>query len=514
MSMAGQQARDLVVLPEGVNGWMKALDHYAEISMDIAYLRQSLKSYSSVVTPHQSCASIQSASEDTLLDSGNQLAWACQTSNDNDMWVLTNVLEYVDDDTLYNTAVLIGDGEIQIRYRKSHVSGTGAVLSQPETPDAQHFKLRGTEFGIVICADIQYSEPLGTYYEKGIYNILFQTAFSNLPPLLGTAAQLAQGASRALQLNVVMANTIDRDNMKGGGGIFSLGRVLDLWFDASVSSGVFMTSAELPRIKKRVNYKNPMEEYQGVYVSPNDALNAVPADTLVKGAELEACGLGWMDPTFNLPVPCVHMPQDGTVVSAPGVDFYTGVTEFTCEATYQFQAADKQPDDQVPFVLIPFVLPSPGSEASPDGFTSLMCAVVPCPGYGSPNNDCSPVFNDQGVMLYEDYGKFSTLKVEMSGWKDTDTGFLGPYSMAVESVPKGSDVPIVVTVDSEPSDPDTTDTYSAPVFYDWDIMAFDADLSSDYVADSWIQTGNGFTKTSASGSVYNMGIMVFRDYDY
>jgi len=129
----------------------------------------------------------------------------------------------------WNTALVIdASGHMVVKYHKSHLFGGGAVFDQAAAEAVSFMSDFGVRFGIFICFDMMYTEPISQLLQEGVRDILFPSWWVNgVPTTDAVAAQ--QAFSRLHNVNLIAANTGSWAR-NAGGGIYSQGRALNTSF--------------------------------------------------------------------------------------------------------------------------------------------------------------------------------------------------------------------------------------------------------------------------------------------
>lgn len=104
-------------------------------------------------------------------------------------YVVINLYVNVKDDDfsthLYNMAIVFDrKGSVIAKYRKYHLFGEPGV-ERPKTPDLTTFTTDfGVTFGVAICFDLMFANPMETLIKNGVKNFVYPTYwFSGLPYL-------------------------------------------------------------------------------------------------------------------------------------------------------------------------------------------------------------------------------------------------------------------------------------------------------------------------------------------
>jgi len=109
----------------------------------------------------------------------------------------------------FNTEVVYGpSGELLAKYFKSHLFGESDALNEPVTPDPVFFDAYdiGVRFGLMICYDIQFHQPMDSYVKWGITDVLYSSNWVNTPP--GEMAVEIQAARAAYSnINLIASNS-------------------------------------------------------------------------------------------------------------------------------------------------------------------------------------------------------------------------------------------------------------------------------------------------------------------
>ncbi|XP_031620024.1 vanin-like protein 2 [Contarinia nasturtii] len=146
---------------------------------------------------------------------------------------------------LYNMAIVFDrQGTVIAKYRKYHLFGERGV-ERPKVPDLTTFTTDfGVTFGVAICFDLMFANPMETLIAHGIKNFVYPTYwFSGLPYL--SSAQYQQSWAYANNVNLLAANTNAPNIGCSGSGIYS-GRSGALEVFVSLTPATKVLIADVP----------------------------------------------------------------------------------------------------------------------------------------------------------------------------------------------------------------------------------------------------------------------------
>eukprot|EP00771_Trimastix_marina_P000397 gnl/Trimastix_PCT/1415.p1 GENE.gnl/Trimastix_PCT/1415~~gnl/Trimastix_PCT/1415.p1 ORF type:complete len:1102 (+),score=322.27 gnl/Trimastix_PCT/1415:81-3386(+) len=364
---AKRKGAQLVVFPEGTNGWMaftgqwsrataqQFAEHIPDVRNGVPYVNPSEGlGFDEAVTTH------------------SQLRFWSQLARRYGIVLVTNLLDYkpcsladahcpADGHYLFNAlAVLSETGQLLAVYHKEHISGSGPVLDQPRPGDqpTMFFDTSfGVRFGAIVCADINYVEPALTYRKLGVRNLIFSTNFGSIPPI-AMSLGLEGGFSRYMDTNLIASNN-DEHMYRRGGSLLTLGDPRAQYFHPSMQAGRgFVLTARMPKIPP------PLERAQGPFV-PAKPLPAVSGTR----PSMETCFM--LSPAGEIPIPCrpiLGTPNHGEAFTLAA----DGVT-FNCTFSYHIDAASLGPTERFVAYLLDFPLRTPGT---PDPFRFQFCGVA------------------------------------------------------------------------------------------------------------------------------------------
>eukprot|EP00516_Mucochytrium_quahogii_P004644 CAMPEP_0203761208 /NCGR_PEP_ID=MMETSP0098-20131031/14345_1 /ASSEMBLY_ACC=CAM_ASM_000208 /TAXON_ID=96639 /ORGANISM=" , Strain NY0313808BC1" /LENGTH=534 /DNA_ID=CAMNT_0050655101 /DNA_START=160 /DNA_END=1761 /DNA_ORIENTATION=- len=216
-----------------------------------------------------------------------------------------------------NTIVTFdSDGQLVGRYFKRNLAQEAPGATQPTPTLLKHHPdnpiLRtnfGVDFGLITCFDFTAPYPLEAYLEMGIKNIIWPNQFTTFSTL-GTQVGLAQGLSKTLGLNIIVAGN---GAVANGIGVFSSGRALAKWDSPSICNGTLETindqclrivstkvKASPPRITETKQFvkRYPEDDLDVVYCAaiPQKSISAVvPALASMPQSQYQA----YMNRTFS-----------------------------------------------------------------------------------------------------------------------------------------------------------------------------------------------------------------------
>jgi predicted amidohydrolase len=145
--------------------------------------------------------------------SGKDFLEICDQLSQGEMTVVIGLNER-DGDALYNSAVVIEQGELVGRYRKSYLYKD--YFSKGE--EFPVFQKKGITYGVMICLDVNYLEPARILAIKGA-QVIFSPMFNRVAnghPLLTTPSPYNHFTARAFEndLYLVTADIVWNDDGK------------------------------------------------------------------------------------------------------------------------------------------------------------------------------------------------------------------------------------------------------------------------------------------------------------
>lgn len=286
-----------------------------------------------------------------------------------------------DNQLLFNTAVAIGqNGAVLAKYNKRHIAGTLGVLDEP-TPsrlprffDASFRNARSVRFGLMICEDLAFTDVVYEYLALNITNILFSTHFSNLAPIFLMGLHF-EGFSRVHHINFLVANGASAGSR--GGGIFSQGQALSYFWDTlppATAPTHGITTATVPLL--------PLPPW----VQRDATLDTPPAAATPQPGVAQCT---YIDAFSSLKTACVMFQPDRSnpVTVAQTLELASGLR---CElvASIRSDAADG-PLDKWALLVATIPLP-PATEC--DGLQFSVCMAMRCPNF--PDCRDAPLFSN------------------------------------------------------------------------------------------------------------------------
>ena len=278
-----------------------------------------------------------------------------------------------DNQLLFNTAVAIGqDGAVLAKYNKRHIAGTLGILDEP-TPsrlprffDASFRNARSVRFGLMICQDLAFTDVVYEYLALNITNILFSTHFTNLAPIFLMGLHF-EGFSRVHHINFLVANGASAGSR--GGGIFSQGQALSYFWDtlppaAAPTHGI--TTATVPLLPRP-----SWIQRDATLVPPHPAPGAATP-------RLGATQCTYINAFSSLKTACVMFQPDrsNSVTVAQTLELASGLR---CElvASIRSDAADGPLDK---WALLVATIPLP-PETECGGLQFSICMATRCPDF-------------------------------------------------------------------------------------------------------------------------------------
>ena len=275
-----------------------------------------------------------------------------------------------DNQLLFNTAVAIGqDGAVLAKYNKRHIAGTLGILDEP-TPsrlprffDATFHNARSVRFGLMICQDLAFTDVIYEYLALNITNILFSTHFANLAPIFLMGLHFA-GFSRVHHINFLVANGASAGSR--GGGIFSQGQALSYFWDTlppATAPTHGITTAMVPLLPRP-----PWVQRDVTLVTPPAAATRHPG--------VAQCT--YINAFSSMKTACVMFQPERSnpVTVAQTLELASGLR---CElvASIQSDAVDGPLDK---WALLVATIPLP-PETECDGLQFSVCMATRCPNF-------------------------------------------------------------------------------------------------------------------------------------
>ena len=240
---------DLVVFPEGANGWFPNDAVTADNVVEFADVIPKVSNGSPAYNPceQRTGGQLHYLSCLALSSSVGLVANIVEVRNCSSYPDLTPQLYEVGDPPcptrghyFFNAAVAFDKrGNLLAKYYKRHISGEIAFISQPlptRLPVYFDLEIQSTggvnRFGLMICNDISFTDQLDELLALGIKDIIFSTHFANAVPMFRMGLSF-QGWSLANGVNFIVANGASGPETTMGGGIYAAGAVLDYFYDTS-----------------------------------------------------------------------------------------------------------------------------------------------------------------------------------------------------------------------------------------------------------------------------------------
>jgi predicted amidohydrolase len=139
--------------------------------------------------------------------STNRISDVCRDTN---CIVVVGMLEKDDEGNIFNTAVLLGADGLLGKYRKTHLPylGVDRFLS-PGTSINGPFDTLAGKFGLLVCYDLRFPEPIRVLALKGAQAILLPTAWPHSATIYPDF--MAQSRSAENSLYLIAANRIGEE---------------------------------------------------------------------------------------------------------------------------------------------------------------------------------------------------------------------------------------------------------------------------------------------------------------
>ncbi len=363
IQLAKAGGSDIVVFPEGANGWFEMFSSTKQRGLNASATRASFVEYGEVVSL-SSCAQFS-------IDTHPQLKALSCAAQVHSITVISNLMDVQpcspgvagcpsDGMFVWNCDVIIEpSGSVVRKYYKSHLAGEYPNQQQPATSQAFMYETTfGARIGVLICQDIIF-DSTANYFAPGSIDTLVWTAFwGNLDPVV-VGMNLLQSWSQLKNTNVIAANL-----MQAGGGIISAGGI----FVSHLIGGLGTCSVAT-------------ESCDGTLSSAIAAPVTVPFPTISvsRSAGLD-CTFG--GPTLGpvrLPAKCFRLDNASNRTGRITASDPFGQGEHDCIANVTFANA---PAEQYVVIGAVFVDQKPGTLDIP---IYRICAVMRCPAFPSCN---------------------------------------------------------------------------------------------------------------------------------
>ena len=260
VAAAARGGAQLVVLPEGANGWMQlVLDGNYNRTAYAAFAERLPTDWRDVV--YRPCGN---GSAGGAFAFGPQVVALCRYAVRHGVVVVGNLVGLApcradagpcpaDGHFQFNTDVVLdgaAGGALLAVYFKHFLSGSAPALDQPtgvyRDTAVTFMPTFGVEFGIIICQDLAFANATLPYTERGVRNILFSTHWGNLDPVV-TALPLQQAYSALYGVNLVASNNANSPSCVGGG-LFSNGRAVATFFRPDPVNATAVVTGTLPSV--------------------------------------------------------------------------------------------------------------------------------------------------------------------------------------------------------------------------------------------------------------------------
>lgn len=227
---AKQQGAELFVLPESSTGFLQVPTQYIHLFCEplppLGWMELNEQVCSSVAITRGNGFATASSSF------GPHVTWASCRARNFSTYV---VIDFCDNETdptnssnavHFNVAAVFApSGKLVAVYRKSHITGTGPYLTQPSRPDAvtfvANFRHGSVKFGIFICYDFWFFEPMQQEMWAGTRDFLFPNEMGSSNPYYAVV-DTAAGWSMRNQVNVVVSTSAGNCGI----GLFERGNVV------------------------------------------------------------------------------------------------------------------------------------------------------------------------------------------------------------------------------------------------------------------------------------------------
>ncbi|KAJ6254760.1 biotinidase-related [Anaeramoeba flamelloides] len=178
----------------------------------------------------------------------------------------------------YNTAVAFDEqGYLIAKYHKTHLYVEELKLfDKVSNPQPVYFKTSfGVTFGMIVCFDIMFPNPIVDYVHLGINNFIFSTFWNNVLPTI-TSSQMELAVSKVARGNLLASNHGDLAEKSSGSGIFTNGEIISFWANP--------TSKKVSKLLVGDLLKNPIQS-SGIQSNQGIANGVGVGDGVVVGNE-------------------------------------------------------------------------------------------------------------------------------------------------------------------------------------------------------------------------------------
>jgi biotinidase len=341
---------DIVVVPELVL-------YYPGIAEALSKGKDALKEYA-INVPEPSKSHPINPCEEVLppghiqneffLDALSCMAKKLQT------YLVFNVIDLVESNStagsykLFNTDVVFDrSGALVAKYWKMHTFGLSPLIDQPTGSQRIPTKFEadfGVTFGVAICFDIEFENPVQALLDQGVRHFVFNSAWVNNPPF-GFATEIQQGWSRATQ-SVLLASNIGEGWMRSGSGIYYKGKKMVSFFNVDVAPNMLLT-ASIPKKMDAIRARDlPLKTKKGKEKKALIALNNPEAENSVIENETkdEVCTLDFL-PHVSMKATCQSLVEKK---SDKEVRFSLKEGDLQCDFSFHSLNLTAQTHDSIP----------------------------------------------------------------------------------------------------------------------------------------------------------------------
>eukprot|EP01006_Ploeotia_vitrea_P060961 TRINITY_DN76943_c0_g1_i1.p1 TRINITY_DN76943_c0_g1~~TRINITY_DN76943_c0_g1_i1.p1 ORF type:complete len:551 (+),score=31.67 TRINITY_DN76943_c0_g1_i1:28-1653(+) len=279
----------------------------------------------------------------------------------------------------FNTDVVFDErGALVAQYHKSHLFANGNMLDQPYQPDPVWFDSSfGVRFGVMICWDIGFVQPADYLLNTmNITDFLYSVSWINWNPLQ-SGPLFQRGFSWVKGVNIVASN-FGTTPHKGGGGIFSAGKVEAEWWqlqnDDHVHKIVFANLTTPPPLAAPSKEETALPlSLTRPHVKQQGALVGHPTATST------SCVFGPWPPGTPVEGACILFSPTKLPKSVPIHMQLTTTKNFHCDLQFTLAAGPvgNVESGLYVFAAINFTFFFPGTP-SPTG--QQICGLIPCIG--------------------------------------------------------------------------------------------------------------------------------------